>query len=431
MLSSFESKEKLISVIGLGYVGLPLALAFAKKYKVIGFDINTNRIDELRKEIDSTSEVTASDFKDSDIEFTSDALELAKAHFHIITVPTPVDKYKTPDLSYLIGASKLVGAILKVGDYVIYESTVYPGCTEEDCIPILESTSNLTFNKDFKVGYSPERINPGDKLKTVTNILKIVSGSDELALGFIAELYGSIITAGIYKAESIKIAEAAKVIENIQRDLNISLMNELALIFDRMDIDTLSVIEAAKSKWNFLPFYPGLVGGHCIGVDPYYLLYKSKKIGYDPEVILSGRRVNDKMAHFIANKLITSLIKSDKKVSGAKVLVMGITFKEDVSDVRNTKVVDLIRELSEYNIRVEIYDPVANEDEVQLAYSLSLIKTIGVNYDACILAVNHLEFAEYDLSFYTKLMPERPIIFDIKGSLELEKESNDLMYWRL
>jgi len=431
MLSLFESKEKLISIVGLGYVGLPLALAFAKKYKVIGYDVNKKRINELKNRDDTTLEVIASDFDATDIEFTTDSSKLKEAHFHIITVPTPVDKYKTPNLSYLIEASKLIGEALKLGDYVVYESTVYPGCTEEDCIPVLESFSGLRLNKDFKVGYSPERINPGDKQKTVTNILKIVSGSDESSLELILKLYGSIITAGIYQAESIKVAEAAKVIENIQRDLNISLMNELALIFDRMDIDTLSVIEAAKTKWNFLPFFPGLVGGHCIGVDPYYLLYKSKLLGYDPEVILSGRRVNDKMSNFIAQKTIQLLLQNGKIIKSSKVLILGVTFKENVNDIRNSKVFDLIEDLREYNIDLEIYDPIVKKDDVLNRYGIQIINEIGNSYDACIIAVNHSEFAKYSALQFIAFMSGSPIIIDVKGQFINQLDCPPFKYWRL
>ena len=357
MYKELLSKKKSISVTGLGYVGLPLALEFAKDFKVIGFDINQQRVDLMNKGIDPSKELDSSAFDGTNITFTANAEDLKEANFHIIGVPTDIDAHRVPNLTPLKKASESVGRALKKGDYVVFESTVYPGCTEEDCIPILEKISGLKAGIDFKYGYSPERINPGDKERTLTKILKIVSGCDAEALEEIAATYGHIIKAGVYKAPSVKVAEAAKVIENTQRDINIALMNELAMIFDRMDIDTKEVLEAAGTKWNFLKFFPGLVGGHCIGVDPYYLTYKAKKLGFEPQIILSGRGINEDVPSFIAKRLVQILLEKGKNPSQCKVLVMGITFKEDVTDIRNSKVVDLIKELMSYSMNVHITDP--------------------------------------------------------------------------
>lgn len=431
MIEALKKKEKSISVIGLGYVGLPLALEFAKKFKVIGFDINAERIELMKKDIDPSNELDASAFKDCDILFTSNPDHLADAHFHIVAVPTPVDQYKVPNLKPVTSASQTVGRVLKKGDYVIYESTVYPGCTEEDCLPILESLSGLKLGDDFKIGYSPERINPGDTKHTLTKILKIVSGSDKESLQVIADVYGSIIEAGIFKAETIRVAEAAKVIENTQRDLNIALMNELAMIFDQMDIDTQAVLEAAGTKWNFLKFYPGLVGGHCIGVDPYYLTYKSKKLGYNPQVILSGRSINDGMPSFVAKKLLQKLLKVKKNPATAKVLVMGITFKENVNDIRNSKVADLIYALQEYSINVHITDPHASANEVSHEYKLSMTEQISDDYDAVIVAVSHKEYKDLDLDYFKGLMNDQPILFDLKGQYPNHASNKEIDYWRL
>ncbi|MEZ4949758.1 MAG: nucleotide sugar dehydrogenase, partial [Saprospiraceae bacterium] len=389
MYQELKNKTKTISVTGLGYVGLPLALAFAKKFKVIGFDINQARVDLMNNGKDPSKELEDSAFEGADIKFTADPEDLKEAHFHIIGVPTDVDESKVPDLTPLKKASASVGKALKPGDYVVYESTVYPGCSEEDCLPILEKESGLKLGKDFKMGYSPERINPGDKERPLHKILKIVSGSDEEALNEIAQIYESIIEAGVYRASSIKVAEAAKVIENTQRDINISLMNELSMIFDLMNIDTLEVLKAAGTKWNFLKFFPGLVGGHCIGVDPYYLVHKSKQLGYDPQVILSGRRINDGMPGFIAKRLTQMLIQRSKNPKHCKVLVMGITFKEDVSDIRNSKVADLVNELKDYSITVDVVDPHASFEEVEHEYDLKMASEIGNDYDAIIVAVSH------------------------------------------
>ncbi len=429
MFLEIQRKQKKISVIGLGYVGLPLALELAKKYSVIGFDISVERVEQMKQHIDPSRELDAKAFEGTDILFTSNAADLAKAHFHIVAVPTPVDEHRVPNLKPVLSASESVGKYLKKGDYVIYESTVYPGCTEEDCLPVLEKFSKLIGREDFKIGYSPERIVPGDKVKTLTTIVKIVSGCDEESAEEIAKVYGSIITAGIYKATSIKVAEAAKVIENTQRDLNISLMNELSIIFDRMDIDTQEVLAAAGTKWNFLKFYPGLVGGHCIGVDPYYLLYKSKQLGYDPQVILSGRRINDQMPAFVAKRLVQILLQKGKSPQQAKVLVMGITFKENVSDIRNSKVVDLIQELMEYSINVHIADPNASPNEVAREYKLSLIDKLSDDYDAVVVAVNHKEYLSLDERYFKSIMGENPILMDIKAIYEPSK--NGMVYWRL
>jgi len=429
MFKEIQQKKKVISVTGLGYVGLPLALAFAKKFKVIGFDISKDRVEMMRNNIDPSKELESSDFEGADIKFTYDAKDLTEAHFHIIGVPTDIDSHKVPDLTPLKKASESVGKILKKGDYVIYESTVYPGCTEEDCVPILEELSGLKMGDDFKVGYSPERINPGDKERPLTKILKIVSGCDEESLEEIASVYDSIIEPGIYKAPTIKVAEAAKIIENTQRDLNISLMNELSMIFDIMDIDTKEVLKAAGTKWNFLKFFPGLVGGHCIGVDPYYLVHKSKKIGYDPQVILSGRRINDQMPAFIAKRLIQMLIQRGKNPQETKVLVKGITFKEDVADIRNSKVVDLIRELMEFSINVHVVDPYASPNEVAHEYKLTMVDRTSEDYDAVIVAVAHKDYKELSHEYFKSITNEKPIIMDLKGIYNFS--DNGLVYWRL
>lgn len=429
MYEDLLKKKKKISVTGLGYVGLPLALEFAKKFSVIAFDVNAQRVEMMRNGIDPSEELEASSFKDRDIYFTSKAEDLKQAHFHVIAVPTPVDEYKAPNLKYLLSASQTTGKALKKGDYIIFESTVYPGCTEEDCLPVLLETSGLK-KEDFKIGYSPERINPGEKERTIDKILKIVSGSDAEALEEIGKVYGAIITAGIYKAPSIKVAEAAKVIENAQRDLNISFVNELAIIFDKVGVDTQEVLEAAGTKWNFLKFSPGLVGGHCIGIDPYYLAHKSTKLGYDPQVILSGRRINDGMPGFIAKRLVQLLIQQGKSPHKAKVLVMGVTFKENVSDIRNSKVADLVRELMQYSVNVHLTDPHASPNEIALEYKLTLVDQISTDYDAIVVAVGHQEYQKLDLSFFSERMKEPPILFDIKGIYP--KPANDkMLYWRL
>lgn len=430
MFQEIQNKQKKIAVIGLGYVGLPLALEFAKKFSVVGFDINQQRVDMMKNCIDPSEELEASAFDNKDILFTANIEDLKQAHFFIVAVPTPVDEHKVPNLKPVLSASHTVGKALKKGDYVIYESTVYPGCTEEDCLPILEQESGLKLGEDFKIGYSPERINPGDKEHTVANILKIVSGSDEEALKEISAVYGSIITAGIYEAPTLKVAEAAKVIENTQRDLNISFMNELSIIFDKMNIDTKEVLKAAGTKWNFIKLRPGLVGGHCISVDPYYLLHKAKQIGYDPQVILSGRRINDSMPAFIAKRLVQMLIARNKQLSNCKVLVKGITFKENVADIRNSKVADLVKELMTFSVNVHIEDPYASPNEVAHEYNLTLVDNISNDYDAVITAVNHKEYEELKADYYKSISKEEPILMDIKGMYD-PKDMEGVTYWRL
>lgn len=416
-----ESKK--IAIIGLGYVGLPLAIEFAKKYKVIGFDTSVNRISELRQYIDQTLEadleslktVLAEDSSTKGLSFTADLDAISTCEIYIITVPTPIDLLKKPDLKPLLYASEMVGSLLNVGDLVIYESTVYPGCTEEDCVPVLEKESGLTFNQDFFCGYSPERINPGDKVNTLTKIKKVTSGSNPEIAKFVDQLYASIITAGTHLAPSIKVAEASKAIENAQRDVNISFVNELALIFDRMGIDTTDVLSAAATKWNFLPYKPGLVGGHCIGVDPYYLAYKSESLGYQPEVILSGRRVNDNMGKFVAEKVIKMMIAKRGITEKSKVLILGFAFKENCPDTRNTKVIDIYRELKAFNIKVDVYDPWADHNRVSKEYQLQLIKELDKEYEAIILAVSHRQFLNIDYQYYKNM---GTIIYDTKSFID-------------
>jgi UDP-N-acetyl-D-glucosamine/UDP-N-acetyl-D-galactosamine dehydrogenase len=432
MIEELKRKEKTIAVIGLGYVGLPIALELAKKFKVIGFDINERRVELMRQGIDPSQELDASAFEGTDIEFSAKSEDLKRAQFYIVAVPTDVDDHKVPDLTPLQKASASVGKALKKGDYVVYESTVYPGCTEEDCLPILEAESGLKLaNGDFKIGYSPERIVPGEKERTLTKILKIVSGSDEEALESIAQVYAAIIEPGVYRASSIKVAEAAKVIENTQRDLNISLMNELSMIFDRMGIDTQEVIAAAGTKWNFIKLYPGLVGGHCIGVDPYYLMHKSKQVGYDPQVILSGRRINDGMPAHIAKRLVQMLIERGKNPRNSKVLMLGITFKENVSDIRNTKVVDLISELMDYSVNVHIHDPYASPNEIAHEYKLTMVDEISTGYDAVIIAVAHQEYRKFDATYFKNITTENAVIMDLKAIYDRHSFSGDISYWRL
>lgn len=423
------TKEKKIAVIGLGYVGLPIALEFATKFSVIGFDINKERIKLMQNGVDPSRELHAEIFLNKDIKFTSSIDVLREAHFFIVAVPTPVDQYKVPDLRALFKAARTLGQVLKKGDYVVFESTVYPGCTEEECVPILEKYSGLSVGVDFKVGYSPERINPGDKVHTLTSILKVVSGCDQEALQTIASTYASIIHAGVYEAPSIKVAEAAKVIENSQRDLNISFMNELAMIFDRMNIDTNEVLKAAGTKWNFLPFYPGLVGGHCIGVDPYYLLHKSKQLGYDPQVIHSGRRINDGMPAFIAKKLVQMLIQKGKSPQNSRVLVMGITFKENITDIRNSKVAELVKELMQFAVHVHITDPYASPNEVAREYNLNLVDSPSTNYDAVVVAVAHKAYTQLTTDYFKTIGQPDMILMDLKG-LYTPPEGT-YTYWRL
>lgn len=410
------TEDKRIAVIGLGYVGLPLAVEFGKKYEVLGFDINLVRIDELRRKHDRTGESSLEEINSSKyLKFSSDKEDLIKCNVFIVTVPTPIDQFKAPDLSPMLKASKMIGEVLKAGDIVIYESTVYPGCTEEDCVPVLEKASGLKFNIDFFCGYSPERINPGDKVNTLTKIKKVTSGSTPEIADIVDSLYKSIITAGTHKAPSLKVAEASKAIENAQRDINISFVNELALIFDRMGIDTTDVLEAAGTKWNFLKYKPGLVGGHCIGVDPYYLAHKSESLGYHPQVILSGRRVNDNMGMFVANKVVKLMIQKGRSIKGSQVLILGITFKENCRDIRNSKVIDVYHELLQFGLNLDVYDPYADKEEVFKEYGISLCTELK-KYDSVILAVSHDEFLRMD--FETLKKDVHSVIFDTKACLE-------------
>jgi UDP-N-acetyl-D-galactosamine dehydrogenase len=405
-----------IAVIGQGYVGLPLAIEFGRKYPTLGFDINLDRIDDLKNGIDHTNETTAEQLISSGLlVFSSEINDIKECNVFIVTVPTPIDEFKTPDLNPLKSASRMIGKLLKKNDIVIYESTVYPGCTEEVCVPILEKTSNLIFNIDFYCGYSPERIVPGDKINTLTTIKKVTSGSTIEITNFIDKLYSSIITAGTFKAASIKVAEASKAIENAQRDLNISFVNELALIFDRIGIDTQDVLDAAGTKWNFLKYKPGLVGGHCISVDPYYLAYKAENLGYHPEVILSGRRVNDNMSTFVANKMIKMLINAGKQIMGSKVLILGITYKENCPDIRNSKVADVHKELKDFGLNVDIYDYEADTIEVKNTFGITLINEIKEKYDGILLAVSHNKFSTIDIKTLKK--DSKSIIYDLKGFL--------------
>lgn len=405
-----------IGIIGLGYVGLPLAVEFGKLRNVVGFDIDTSRIDELKNAFDRTLEVDHSELEGaSGLRFSADVSDLKDVQIFIVTVPTPVDQFKTPDLRPLQSASKTVGSVLKHGDIVIFESTVYPGCTEEICVPLLEQTSGLKFNKDFFCGYSPERINPGDKLHRLSTIKKVTSGSTPEVAEKVDELYQTIVKAGTHKASSIKIAEAAKVIENSQRDINIAFVNELALIFEKLGIDTHDVLEAAGTKWNFLPFKPGLVGGHCIGVDPYYLTYKAESLGHHPQVILSGRRINDNMGIHIANSVIKLMSKNDIAINKANVLVLGITFKENCPDIRNSRVVDVIHELQSFGAKVDIYDPHANPAEVLREYNLKMISALETKYDAVVLTVSHNVFKQLN---WTSLRHPKTIVYDVKGVLD-------------
>ncbi|MEC5147439.1 nucleotide sugar dehydrogenase [Chitinophaga sp. 212800010-3] len=420
-----QNYNKKIAIIGLGYVGLPLALEFGKKYDVLGFDINESRIAELSRGEDHTLEADVNELKKlivkrdgngSGIRFSSESSELKAYNVFIVTVPTPIDQYKAPDLRPLLGASKMLGEVIKKGDIIIYESTVYPGCTEEECVPVLEKYSGLKFNKDFYCGYSPERINPGDKVNTLTKIRKVTSGSTPEIAEVVDNLYKSIISAGTHKASSLKVAEASKAIENAQRDINISFVNELALIFDRIGIDTTEVIEAAGTKWNFLKFKPGLVGGHCIGVDPYYLAHKAEAMGYYPQVILSGRRVNDNMGMFVANKVVKLMIKKGHKIDGAKALILGVTFKENCPDIRNSRVVDIYKELCQFGIKTYVYDMHADPIEVKHEYGIELTGKLNDKYDAIILAVAHNEFLKMDFNLLRN--DHNTIVFDTKSVLD-------------
>jgi UDP-N-acetyl-D-glucosamine/UDP-N-acetyl-D-galactosamine dehydrogenase len=422
-------KQAKLSVIGLGYVGLPIALEFARKIKVIGFDLNQDRVEKMKHSVDPSEELPSEAFDDCDIEYTSDPSRLKDAQFHIIAVPTPIDRHNLPDLTPLLKATHTVGKALKKGDYVVYESTVYPGATEEDCIPILEQESGLKHIIDFKVGYSPERINPGDKEHTLLTITKVVSGCDAESLDIIARTYEIVVKAGVYRASSIKVAEAAKIIENTQRDVNIALMNELSIIFNRMGINTYDVLEAAGTKWNFLRFYPGLVGGHCIGVDPYYLTFKAKELKYHPQVIDSGRFVNDSMGPYIAKQLVKKLIGAGKNVMNSRVLIMGTTFKENVSDIRNSKVADVYNELKSYGVDIDVIDPHASSDDVKKEYGYSLVKAPSGKYDAVIVAVGHKDYLNLGEGDFRELLDDKGILVDIKGLYR--KRVKSLNYWSL
>jgi UDP-N-acetyl-D-glucosamine/UDP-N-acetyl-D-galactosamine dehydrogenase len=429
MYSKLVNKEAKLAVIGLGYVGLPIALEFAKKIKVVGFDINKERVQLMRNNIDPSNELEAKDFEGTDILFTADIEDLRDVNFFIVAVPTPINDANLPDLSPLLGASKTVGKVLKKGDYVVFESTVYPGCTEEDCIPVLEKESGLKFPNDFKVGYSPERINPGDKVNTLASIIKIVSGCDDESLDNIAKTYELVVDAGVHRATSIKVAEAAKIIENTQRDVNIALINELSIIFNRLGINTFEVLEAAGTKWNFLKFSPGLVGGHCIGVDPYYLTHKAKQAGYHAKIINSGRYVNDSMGFYVGKQTVKKILKQGKNIMDARVLVMGTTFKENVSDIRNSKVVDVINELQSFACKVDVVDPHAKSEEVFHEYGYNLVKEPTGKYDAVVIAVNHTEYTTLTEDYFKSLMNGKGLVVDIKGIYR--DKFKDVDYWCL
>ena len=423
-------REASLAVIGLGYVGLPIALEFAKKINVIGFDISQERIELMKQKIDPSNELISNDFENCSIQFTSDLNVLKEASFFIIAVPTPIDDANLPDLKPLLAATRTISKVLKKGDYVVYESTVYPGCTEEDCIPILEEESGLRFKEGFKVGYSPERINPGDKVHTLQNVIKVVSGCCEESLQEIALTYELVVKAGVHRAPTIKVAEAAKIIENTQRDVNIALINELSIIFNKLKINTFDVLEAAGTKWNFLKFSPGLVGGHCIGVDPYYLTHKAQQAGYHSRVITSGRYVNDSMGFYIAKQTVKKVIAQGKYIQEARALIMGATFKEDVSDIRNTKVIDIVTELKSYQMAVDIVDPHASSEEMEKEYGVSLIKQPLTNYDAIIVAVNHQEYLTLNEDYFKSLFKDgKGVFIDVKGIYQ--SKIKDLEYWSL
>jgi UDP-N-acetyl-D-galactosamine dehydrogenase len=423
------SREAKLSVIGLGYVGLPIALEFARKIKVVGFDIKPDRVELMRKGIDPSNELTSEAFKNTDILLTSNPEDLRSASFHIIAVPTPTTKTNLPDLTPVLKASETVGKVLKKGDYVVYESTVYPGCTEEDCVPVLERYSGLKYIEDFKVGFSPERINPGDHNHTLTKIVKVTSGCDAGSAENIAKVYELIIKAGVHRASSIKVAEAAKIIENTQRDINIAFMNELSIIFNRMGINTFEVLEAAGTKWNFLKFYPGLVGGHCIGVDPYYLSYKAKALGYHPQMIDSGRFINDSMGRYIGKQTVKKMIHVGKNLKDCRVLIMGMTFKENVTDIRNSKVADILSELDDFAVKVDVIDPGASKHEVHEEYGIELKDKPTGRYDAVILAVSHREYSDLEESYFSSILNKDGIVVDVKGILR--GKINNHIYWSL
>jgi UDP-N-acetyl-D-glucosamine/UDP-N-acetyl-D-galactosamine dehydrogenase len=429
MYSEIVAKTKKIGVVGLGYVGLPIALELSRKAMVIGFDINAERVELMKNKVDPSAELESTAFDGCAIEFTCDIEKLKEANFFIVAVPTPVDEHNVPDLKPVLSASKTIGLAIKKGDYVVFESTVYPGCTEEDCIPVIEEISGLKSGIDFKTGYSPERINPGDKEHTLQTVVKVVSGCSAESLDNIAKVYELVVTAGVHRASSIKVAEAAKIIENTQRDLNIALMNELSIIFDKMGINTYEVLEAAGTKWNFLKFMPGLVGGHCIGVDPYYLTYKSEELGYQSRVILAGRIINDEMPAYVVKKAVQDLIKNGTDISKSKVLVMGITFKENVSDIRNSKVADVVKELKSYSINVHVVDEHASSDEVQHEYGFALTTQTDTDYDAVIVAVNHKKYALLTEQDFEKMCKPNALFVDIKGSYR--NQIKNMRYWSL
>ncbi len=429
MYKELVDKKRTMAVIGLGYVGLPIALEFARKIKVIGFDIREDRIEQMKNRIDPSNELEAADFDDTDITFTANIDDLKEASFYIVAVPTPIDEHKKPDLKPLLGATRTVGKVLGKGDYVVYESTVYPGCTEEDCIPLLSEVSGLEFINDYKVGFSPERINPGDKKHTLTSITKVTSGCDAESAEEIAKTYEIVIKAGVHRASSIKVAEAAKIIENTQRDINIAFMNELSMIFNKMNINTFEVLEAAGTKWNFLPFFPGLVGGHCIGVDPYYLTHKSAMYGHHAQIINAGRGINDGMAAWVAKQVTIRLSHQFTNLKECRVLVMGTTFKENVSDIRNSKVADVVYELKEFGMGVEVIDPYANPEEVMEEYGYQLIDQAEGKYHAVIVAVNHAEYARMDEAALGTLLVENGIVVDLKGLFR--SKIKQLNYWSL
>lgn len=429
MYSSIISKDAKIGVIGLGYVGLPIALEFARKASVIGFDINDKRVELLKQQIDPSNELEAADFEGTDITFTSSLDELRKASFYIVAVPTPVDAHNVPDLVPVKRASETIGKVISKGDYVVFESTVYPGCTEEDCLPIIEKLSGLQCGVDFKLGYSPERINPGDKLHTLATIVKVVSGCDPVSSEEIAKVYELVVKAGVHRASSIKVAEAAKIIENTQRDLNIALMNELSIIFDKMGINTYEVLEAAGTKWNFLKFYPGLVGGHCIGVDPYYLTYKAAELGFNSRVILSGRYINDNMGNYVSKKILQHIIANATNAKEAKILVMGATFKENVSDIRNSKVADVIKTLQSYFLQVFVHDPYADSEELEEEYGFHLTKKLDNDYDLVMISVPHKEYVDFNDAYFASITKEHALIADLKGIYRNKITSRK--YWSL
>ena len=429
MYKDLIDKKNKLAVIGLGYVGLPIALEFAKKLSVIGFDINDDRINLMRQNVDPSQELEKEAFENCVIEFTSDLEVLKTASFYIVAVPTPVDEHNVPDLRPVKKASETIGKVIKKGDYVVFESTVYPGCTEDDCLPIIEKLSGLKNIIDFKIGYSPERINPGDKEHTLSNIIKVVSGCDTESLEIIAKVYSLVVDAGVHKASSIKVAEAAKIIENTQRDLNIALMNELSIIFDKMGINTYEVLEAAGTKWNFLKFQPGLVGGHCIGVDPYYLTYKSKELGYDSQVILAGRAINDGMGGYVAKKVLQHIIHSNGNVKDAKVLVMGATFKENVSDIRNSKIADVVKELQSYSLNVHVTDPHASGEQLTHEYGFGLTQELSNDYDAVIITVPHNDYKKLNDAEFAAVTKPHAIIADLKGMYRGKITSRT--YWSL